>query len=131
MRRAIRSRFCWSVSGILRLSRGAALDALFVVGTFEDGVDENSWRVHLVGIEFAEFDEFFDFRDYEIACGGHHRIEIPGGLAVNQIAPAIALPGFYEREIAAQRAFHHIHAAVEFAGFLAFSDQSAEARRSV
>src|SRR6267378_664015 len=154
MRRAMRSRFWSSVSGIRRsqlqvfsfksnakakhrskdrplLSRGAALNALGIVGALEDGVDIDAGSVDLVGIELAEVDEFFDFGDDEIGSGGHHGIEIASGLAIDEIAPAIALPRFDEREIAANGAFEDVLAAVEFARFFVVSNHGAISRGRV
>src|SRR6266436_1327958 len=128
MRRAMRSRLCSSVRGIgLGFAHGAALDFFVVVGTLEDGVDKDAGGVDLVGRELAEFDELLDFGDYVVGGGGHHGIEVARGLAIGQIAPAVALPGFDEGEIATQGALENIVAAVEFAGFLAFGNHGAVA----
>src|SRR5712672_246582 len=142
MRRAMRSRFCSSVRGIgsrlgswgaavLRpygrslFPHGAALDFLFVVRPLEDGVDENAGGVNLIGRKLAKLDELFDFGDYVIGGGGHHGIEIARSFSVDEIAPAIALPGFDESEVTAQGALENVMAAVEFTRFFAFGDHSA------
>src|SRR6266446_1241883 len=128
MRRAMRSRFCSSVSGMgLGFAHGAALDFFVVVGALEDGVDEDAGGVDLVGRELAELDQLFDFGDYVIGGGGHHGIEVARGLAIDEIAPAVALPGFDESEISAQGALEEVLAAVEFAGFFAFGNHGAVA----
>src|SRR5713226_6203972 len=124
----MRSRFCSSVSAIsLGFAHGAALDFLFVEGALEDGVDEDAGSVDLVGRELAELYELFNFGDYVVGGGGHHGIEVARGLAIDEIAPAIALPCFDESEIAAQGALEDELAAVEFAGLFAFGDHSAVA----
>src|SRR6266849_7066045 len=92
----------------------AALDALFVFGALENGVNENAGRMNLIGVELAKFDKLFDFGDDVVGGGSHHRIEVARGLAVDEIAPAVAFPGFDEREIAADASLHDVHAAVEF-----------------
>src|SRR5712664_1426220 len=128
MRRAMRSRFWSSVSGIgLGFAHGASLDFFVVVGALEDGVDEDARGVDLVGRELAEFDELLDFGDYVIGGGGDHGIEVARGLAVDEIAPAVTLPGFDEGELAAQGALENVVAAVEFAGFFAFGNHGAVA----
>src|SRR6266403_710623 len=128
MRRAMRSRFWSSVSGIgLGFAHGAALDFFVVVGALEDGVDEDAGSVDLVGRELAEFDELFYFSDYIIGSRGHHGIEVARSLAIDEIAPAVALPGFDEGEVATQSALEHVLAAIEFAGFFAFGNHGAVA----
>src|SRR5690242_1438832 len=109
------------------LPRGAALDALFVFGALEDGVDENAGRVHLVRVKLADVEQLFDFGDDIIGGGGHHGIEVARGLAVDEVAPAVAFPRLDEREVAAQAALHYVHAAVEFAGLFALGDHGAVA----
>src|SRR5436309_1401524 len=121
----------WSLTGRLRtfisgsLSHGPALDALFVARALENGIDEDARSVNLVWWEPAGFDEFFDFGDDVVGGGSHHGIEVARGLAVDEVAPAIAFPRFDEGEIAAEAALHDVHAALEFAGFLAFGDHRA------
>src|SRR6267378_6051095 len=110
---------------ISRFPHGAALDFLFVVGALEDGVDEDAGGVDLVGWELAQLDELLDFGDYVIGRGGHHRIEVARSFSVDEIAPAIALPGFDESKIAAKRALENVMAPIEFAGFFAFGDHGA------
>src|SRR6267378_5585593 len=100
MRRAMRSRFWSSVSGIgLGFAHRAALDFFVVVGALEDGVDEDAGGVDLVGRELAQLDELLDFGDYVVGGGGHHGIEVARSFSVDEIAPAIALPGFDKGEI--------------------------------
>src|SRR6267378_3687208 len=110
---------------ISRFPHGAALDFLFVVGALEDGVDENSGGVDLVGRELAQLDELLDFGDYVVGGGGHHGIEVARSFSVDEIAPAIALPGFDEREVTAERALENVMARIEFAGFFAFGNHGA------
>src|SRR6266852_8868572 len=132
MRWAMRSRFWSSVSGIgLGFAHGAALDFFLVVGALEDGVYEDAGSVDLVGRELAELDELLDFSDYVIGGGGHHGIEVARGLAIDEIAPAIAFPGFDEREVPTQPALQNVVAAVELAGFFSFGNQGAVAGRCV
>src|SRR5260370_36929214 len=94
------------------LSGGAALDALFVFWALENSVDEDARRMNLIGVELAEFNEFFNFGDDVVGGGGHHGIEVARRLAIDEIAPAVAFPRFDESEIAAQAAFKNVLAAV-------------------
>src|SRR5258707_11118742 len=87
--------------------------------------------MNLIGVELAKLDEFFNFGDDVVGGGGHHGIEVARGLAIDEIAPAVAFPGFDESEIAAQGALHDVFAAVEFAGFLSFGDHGAVAGGSI
>ena len=66
-----------------------------------------------------------DFGDGEARGGRHHRVEIARGLAENEIALGVALPGVHQRNIGEQAALHDVGCAVEFARFLAFRDDSA------
>src|SRR5713226_2355715 len=113
--------FQFSVS----LAHGALLDALFVICSLENGVNENPRRVHAIWFELADVNKLFHFRDNVISSGGHHRIEVPRRLAEGEVAPAVALPRLDECEVAAQRLFEHASAAVEFAHFFSFADHRA------
>src|SRR6266568_5594861 len=95
--------------------------------TLEDSVDENAGGVNLIRRKLAGFDEFFDFGDDVVGGGSHHGIEVARSLAINEIAPAIAFPRLDEGEIAAEAALHDVRAAIEFAGFLSFSNHGAVA----
>src|SRR6266852_2317010 len=106
---------------------GAAFDFLFVVGALEDGVYEDAGGVDLVGRELAELDELFYFGDYVVGGGGHHGIEVARSFSVDEIAPAVALPGFYKSKVTTKRALKNIMAALEFARFFAFGHHGAVA----
>ena len=80
-----------------------------------------------VRIQFAWFDQLLDFGDGDFGGCRHHGIKIPRRLAVDEIAPLVALPRFDEREIAFDGVFHHIWTAVELAGFFAFGNDCAVA----
>src|SRR5882724_4981856 len=110
---------------------GAALDALLVVLALEDRVYVDAGCVDVVGIEFAYFDQVLYFGDYVVGGCGHHGIKIAGGFAIDEISPAIALPGFDEGEVAADAALEDVLAAVELAGFFSFGNHGAVPRRRV
>src|SRR5271168_280063 len=117
--------------GPLRLPHGAALDALLVVSSLKNGVDENPGRMNLIGVKLAKLDEFFDFGDDVIRRGGHHGIEVARRLAINQVAPAIALPRFNKRKVPPQSTFENILPPLKFARFFSLGNQSAVTRRRV
>src|SRR5712691_12084036 len=85
--------------------------------------------MNLIGVELAQVDEFFDFGNDVVSSGGHHGIEVARGLAIDEIAPAVAFPRFDESEISADGAFHDKHAAIELARFFYFRDHGAVSRR--
>ena len=60
--------------------------------------------------------------------GRHHRIEVARGLAVDEIALGVALPGMDERDVGGEPGFHHERLVVEIADLLAFGDDGADAR---
>ena len=105
----------------------AEFDALVGAADFDDALDENAGRVDVVGIDLAGRHQMLDFGDGDLGRGRHHRIEIARGLAIDEIACGIALPGVDDGEIGEQPALHHIFLAVEFLHFLAFGDQRADA----
>src|SRR5260370_6613056 len=115
----------------LHFPNGAPLDALFVLGTLKNGVDENTGRMNVIRVVLAELYEFFDFGDNVVGGSRHHGIEVARGLAIDEVAPAIAFPCLDECEITAQAAFENILAAVELAGFFSFGDHGAIARGRV
>ena len=104
----------------------AELDALLGRADLDDALDENSGRVDVVGIEFARRHEMLDLGDGDLRRGRHHRVEIARGLAIDQIAGGVALPGMDDGEVAEQPALHQVFVAVELAHFLAFGDQRAD-----
>src|SRR5258707_1812596 len=114
-------------STFLLLSHSALFDALYVIGALEDGIDVDTGRVDLIGRELARFDELLDFGDDVVGGGGHHGIEVARGFAEDEIAPAVALPGFDEREIATKGALQNEVAAVELACLFAVGDHGAVA----
>src|SRR6266446_940745 len=143
LQRVRRSRFWSSVVGTfessvtgaqrvaaptnLELADGSALDTLFVILALQDGVDKDAGSMNLVRVQLAKSGEVFYFGDDVIGGGGPHGIEVARGLAINEIAPAIALPGFDESEVATKAAFENAHVAAEVARLLAFGDHRAKA----
>ena len=108
-------------------SRGQLLDALFEVRALEDAVDVDAGGVDGVLVERADRDELLDLGHGDLAGGGHHRIEVPRGLPVDQVALGVALPGLDDGEVGGQAALHHIEFAVELAHLLALGHQGADA----
>src|SRR5437016_3998616 len=77
-----------------------------------------------IGIDRADFDDMFGFRNRDARGRSHNWIEVTCGLPVNKVAPPVGLPRFHESEIGLEGAFKHVHAAIEFTRLLAFGDDS-------
>src|SRR5580700_3622815 len=114
----------WTRSGSSG-AKDAALDAFFVARAVKDALDVDAGGDDGVGVELAHVDQLFDFGDGDAGSGGHHGIEIAGGLPVDKVAGTIAFPGFDQGVVGAQPGFEEIRAAVEVAGLLAFGDERA------
>jgi hypothetical protein len=80
----------------------------------------------LVGIEFADLDELFDFDHANLATAGDHWIEVPRGFSKNQVAGLVALPRFHQGHLGCDARFKHIFHVVEILRLLAFSEFRAE-----
>src|SRR5262249_17889008 len=108
IRRAILSRrvspfdLCRAASRI-PLSDRSLLDRFFVILALEDPLHIDSGRMDAIRIELADLDQLFDFSDGDLAGGGDHWVEVARGLAIDEVAPAIALPRFDDREVAVDR----------------------------
>src|SRR5215472_6831960 len=85
----------------------------------------NAGNVNAIRIELTRLNDLLDLGDGHMGRRRHDRIEIARSLAEDQVAPAISLPGFDQREIGLERAFHHVRTAVELAHFLAFCHDGA------
>src|SRR5438034_4097834 len=133
MRFTMRSRLSWSLAGlgikfvgrdigstIRRWPDRLSLDSALVHFALKNPFYVDSWSVNAVGIEFADIDQIFNFDDRDLCGGRHHRIKIAGGLAVNKIAPFVALPCFNESEVCLDCTLHHVFAAIEFTRFFVF-----------
>src|SRR5512142_57351 len=109
----------------LCLAHGVLFDATLVLRSLEDALHVDAGKVHLVGIDLADFDQVLDFGNRNLAGGADHWIEIARRLPQYQIAPFIALPCPDECELRGERALHYIAAAVELADLFAFGDNGA------
>src|SRR5579863_5053379 len=107
------------------LPHRAHLDALHRIFDVHDALHENSRRHDEVGLDFAGLDQMLDLGDGDLAGGRHDRIEVPRGLAIDEIALGVALPRVDDRQIRDEPAFHHIVLAIEFARVLALADRRA------
>src|ERR1035441_1076413 len=84
---AARSARCSRDHGIAPpLAHGALLNPLAIAVALNDPLHENPGRVDMVGIERAALHKLLDPRPCDTARRRHHRIEVTGGLAIDQIA---------------------------------------------
>ena len=104
---------------------GAELDALLVVHALDDAVNVNAGGVNVIGFELAHFDQLFHFGDANLAAGRDHGIEIARGLAIDEVAGLVALPGFDDGDIRRDAFFEHVFDALEDLGLLAFGELGA------
>src|SRR5436305_14829806 len=81
----------------------------------DDTMDEDARRVNAVRIELARLDELLDLGDADLSRRRRHRIEVPRGLPVDEVAEAVGLLRGGEREVAHDAALHHLHAAAQLA----------------
>lgn len=75
----------------------------------------------------TRLDQFLDLGHGHLARGRHHRIEVPGGHPIDQIALGIALPGLHDRQIGDKPPLHDVLLAIELADFLAVCDDGPDA----
>ena len=81
----------------------------------------------VIGIDLAGRHQMLDLGDGDLRGRRHHRVKIARGLAIDEVAGGVALPGVDDGEIGEQAALHDVFLAVEFLHFLAFGDQRADA----
>ena len=110
-----------------RLRRGALFDALLGGSDLDDALHENAGRMDVVRIDLAGRHQVLDLGHRDLRRRRHHRVEIARGLAIDEIACGIALPGMDHGDVGEQAAFHEVLLAIEFLHFLALGDQGADA----
>src|SRR4029079_16540271 len=108
---------------------GALLDTVRVRGAMQDVLHEDARRVHLVGLYLSRLDEVFDLRERHARGGGHHRVEVPGRLAEDEVAGTIADERAHEREVGLQPHLAQHTTPVDDARLLAFRHDGAVAGR--
>src|SRR5664279_4543223 len=123
--------FSWFALHKLWFAQRSPLNAFLVVGSLEDALHVNAGGVHLVRLDCSGLDQVLHFNNGHLGCRCHHGIEVLRRLAVNQIAPSVALPGFDEREVGFQGPLQHIRPAIELARLFALGNHRPESRRSV
>src|SRR6185312_13028557 len=115
------------VSPLIPLPHGALLDPLLERVAMHDALHENAGGVDLVWLDLAGIDELLDLHDGDLGGGRHHRVEVARGLAEDEVALAVRLPGMDDRQVGEEPALHDISRAVEVARLLALGDEGADA----
>src|SRR5665213_2024376 len=88
MSRAVRCAISVRVSGFQgRSIEGSAIVSLVsgsgcCVGNVDDAVHKDAGSDYFLRTELAQLDDVLSLHDRQLAGGGHHRIEVPAGLAV-------------------------------------------------
>ena len=75
--------------------------------------------------QFARRHNLFHLHHRNAPGGGHQRVEILRGVAIDHVAVPVGFPAFDQREIAADRLFKDVVSAVELAHLFAFGDRGA------
>src|SRR5690606_1116433 len=97
------------------LAHGALLDVFDRVGDVDHAIDVDAGRHDVIGIDLSRLDQMLNLGDSDLAGSGDHRIEVPRGLPIDEIALGIALPRVHDRQVGDDAAFHDVSLAVEFA----------------
>src|SRR5439155_10351459 len=93
----------------------------------EDPLHEDRRGVNQVGVDLARLDQVLHFGDGDSAGRGHHGVEVPRGLPVDEIAEPVPLPRPDQRVVAADRALHEVAPAIELAQLLPLGHRRADA----
>src|SRR5436190_3907256 len=111
------------------LPQRALLDPLLVVGALEDPLHVDRRDLDLVAVELAHLDEVLHLRDGDAGRGAHHRAEVAGGLAKDEVAPSVALPGAHDGVVGLEGLLEDHLPSLEDATLLALGDLGARAGR--
>ena len=103
----------------------APLNPLLVLLALEDSFDINAGSHDLVGIELTHLHQLLDLGNGDPRRRRHHRIEIARRLAIEEVAPAVALPCLDQREIGLEGMLQDMRTPVEFPHIFFFADDGA------
>ncbi len=92
-----------------------------------EALHEDARGVDAVRLDLAGRHQMLDLGDRHARGGGHHRVEVAGGLAVDEVALRVALPGMDDGDVGEQARLHDVVLAVELAHLLAVGDDGADA----
>src|SRR5271168_5280046 len=78
------------------------LDPLLERYTLKNAFHVDARCMHRIGIEAPGFNQLFDLGNRDLSRGCHHGIEIARSLAIDEVTPCVALPGFDEGKVSFQ-----------------------------
>src|SRR5690606_15763282 len=97
----------------------------------DEPIDVDAGCVDFVRIQLAWLYDLLDFGDCDTPCRRNGRIEVPGGVAIDDVAVPVRFPALDEREIAGDGSFENVVTATEGADFLAFCNRCSVTGRRV
>src|SRR3546814_15023511 len=97
-------------------------DAFFGGRCGRDAVDVDARQVHVVRIDGADLDDLFDLDDSDPASHRAGRVEVAVGLAEQQVAGLVGLPGLYQRDVGNQCGLQSVVPSVDLAPLLSLCD---------
>ncbi|GCC44544.1 hypothetical protein chiPu_0028512, partial [Chiloscyllium punctatum] len=86
----------------------AEFDPLLARADLDDAFDEDAGRVDVVRVDLAGRHQMLDLGDGDLRGGRHHRVKVARGLAVDQVAGGVALPGMDDGDVGEQAALHDV-----------------------
>src|SRR5690349_21097151 len=98
---------------------------MLMSGHLHDAVDVDSRGHHVLRVQGAGRDDLRHLDDGVFGRGGHDGAEVPGGLAVDEVALAVGLEGLDECDVGVDGRLEHLPFAVEEARVLAFREHGA------
>ncbi len=98
--------------------------------TVHHPVDVDARGHHGLRVELTDSTTSRDLDDDGGRGGGHHRTEVAGGLAVDEVAHPVGAVGADQGDVAADRVLEHVGAPVDLAGLLALGQRRADAGRA-
>src|SRR5947208_59148 len=104
-RAAISSRV-HAISGTFLLTHGALLDPLvgrLLRGEYDDPLHVDTRGVHVVGVELTGLHEVLDLGDADPPAHRRQRVEVARGVAIDEVAVPVALPGADQPEVGDDR----------------------------
>src|SRR5579864_8869649 len=96
----------WPTTNDQRLSFSdrSSFNLLFVNFALKDPFHVNTGRVNQVWFQFTHLDQMLNLGNRYFCRRRHHGIKIPRGLAIDEIAPLVALPRLDQGEIGLESA---------------------------